>query len=171
MNKTTPDPLADLRDVHLPEAIGWWPPALGWWLLLASVMMVMIALLYFLRWRKTQSKPSIVFSRQDMVQAALLELTVIEQRHAEDDRQAIADISQLLRRCALQLTNSSAVAGLTGEHWLNWLDSRWQRDDFSQGNGRILIDAPYRKSDPDTAVVMVVVKDMCQISRDWLQSL
>jgi hypothetical protein len=30
MNPT--DPLAQLRDIHLPEAVSWWPLAIGWWL-------------------------------------------------------------------------------------------------------------------------------------------
>lgn len=25
------NPLAQLRDIHLPEAISWWPLAVGWW--------------------------------------------------------------------------------------------------------------------------------------------
>ncbi|MBV1912177.1 MAG: DUF4381 domain-containing protein, partial [Cycloclasticus sp.] len=27
-----------LRDIHLPDAITWWPPAIGWWLLLAVII-------------------------------------------------------------------------------------------------------------------------------------
>ena len=27
-----------LRDLHLPEAIGWWPLAPGWWILIAIAL-------------------------------------------------------------------------------------------------------------------------------------
>ena len=28
------DPLANLRDIYLPEPITAWPPAIGWWALI-----------------------------------------------------------------------------------------------------------------------------------------
>jgi len=169
----TADPLAELHDIHLPEAIGWWPLAPGWYLLLIIVLLFIAATYYFWRWRKMQKHQPIVFSNQDVIQAAMLELDSIEQSDA-DNRQRLADISQLLRRCALQLTRlnhvaSTAdydVAGLTGKAWFSWLDSRWQRDDFRQGAGRLLIDAPYRNAGIEDADVF----ELCCISRAWLKS-
>ena len=26
------DPLAQLKDIHLPDAVSWWPLAIGWWI-------------------------------------------------------------------------------------------------------------------------------------------
>ena len=36
-----------LRDLHLPDAIGWWPPAPGWWVVIA----LLAAGLGYLAWR------------------------------------------------------------------------------------------------------------------------
>ncbi len=172
-NGSGADPLAELRDIHLPEAIGWWPVAPGWWLLLALIIIFIAALFYYLRWRKNQKNRPVVFSTQQVMQAAQLEFSAIEQVHTEaenksDDhmRLIVADISQLLRRSAVQLNHSpGAVAGLTGDAWLSWLDERWDRDDFSQGAGRILIDAPYRNdfSHADD------LDDLLSLCRAWLE--
>lgn len=43
----TQDPLAQLRDIHLPEPISWWPLAPGWWLLAALILGV---LFFSIRW-------------------------------------------------------------------------------------------------------------------------
>ncbi|HAZ78530.1 MAG TPA: hypothetical protein DCX08_01220 [Porticoccaceae bacterium] len=42
------DPLAKLRDIHLPEPISWWPLAPGWWILVLSTMGLLIWLIIVL---------------------------------------------------------------------------------------------------------------------------
>ncbi len=152
-NNANSDPLAGFRDIHLPEAIGWWPLAPGWWMLLLLLLILIASLYYYLRWRKVQKSKPVTFSKQQVIKAALLEFNTIEQRHREsatvsdeEARQTVSEISQLLRRCAVQLSSQSdAIAGLTGDAWLSCLDQGWIRNDFTQGAGRMLIDAPYRK--------------------------
>ena len=53
------DPKAlPLRDIHLPEPIGWWPPALGWWILALLVILTIGLCIWLIRriTRKTAIK-------------------------------------------------------------------------------------------------------------------
>ena len=40
-----------LRDLHLPEPVGWWPLAWGWWILIALAL-AGIAYLLLRAWRQ-----------------------------------------------------------------------------------------------------------------------
>ena len=48
------DPLAQLKDIHLPDAVGLWPLAWGWWVLL--ILLVLIALTAFLMLRRHRQR-------------------------------------------------------------------------------------------------------------------
>jgi hypothetical protein len=122
-----------LRDIHLPGAIGWWPPAPGWWILLAMIMAV--AVLAFLRYRSHFRE-----------RAALRALKRTLERLAEgaEPTHCLQQISMIVRRFAMSMSErGDAVAGLTGERWLKYLDSRWDRAEFGRGVGRALAFAPY----------------------------
>ena len=43
---TPTDPLAELRDIHLPATVDVWPPAPGWWLLAVIVLALCIFSLF-----------------------------------------------------------------------------------------------------------------------------
>jgi hypothetical protein len=45
MNPNQPDPLAALRDIHLPEAVSFWPLAPGWWIALGIMVGLAVAIL------------------------------------------------------------------------------------------------------------------------------
>ncbi len=48
--------LSQLKDVHAPEAISWWPLAIGWWFLAALVIASSILLVLFIRSRRQQNR-------------------------------------------------------------------------------------------------------------------
>jgi hypothetical protein len=145
-----------LRDIHLPEAVSWWPPAPGWWLLTLLAVAVGFAL-----WRIWQTR-----SRRRLLHAAQQQLAQIENSYAEtnDRGRALQNISMLLRRLALSRHPRAQVAGLTGERWLQFLDENLPDQPFTQGTGRILIDAPYK---PAADVDMHALFSLC---RNWISA-
>lgn len=126
-----------LRDLHLPEAIGWWPLAPGWWLVM---VIALIGIAFLLRaWLRTRARGA---ARR----YALRQLDAIEQQYSEhkDPVEFGAHLSEVLRRTMLAYAPREDVAGLTGEEWLQWLDRDLAEPLFSRGPGRQILDLPYR---------------------------
>lgn len=129
-----------LRDLHLPEMIGWWPLALGWWFLIALVVAGFGYLLYrsFAKWRRNAAR-----------RIALRELARIkhEYKHGVDEISLAIELSELLRRTMLAYAPRDEVAGLTGDDWLRWLDRGLDNRPFSEGSGQNVESLPYRNRD------------------------
>ncbi|MEX0976961.1 MAG: DUF4381 domain-containing protein [Woeseia sp.] len=126
-----------LRDLHLPEAIDWWPPAPGWWLL-AALLMLALGYRLFRAWQAWQ--------RNAARRAALAELPRVQQAwQAERNVTSLGTrLSELLRRAMIAYVPRHEVAGLTGGRWLEWLDRGLDDRPFSAGPGRVIADLPYR---------------------------
>ena len=127
-----------LRDIHLPDPIGWWPLAPGWWFLIALIVAGLIYLLYrrVLKWRHNAAR-----------RLALHELKRLRQAYeaGEDALVLSKSLSELMRRSMLAYAPRDEVAGLTGEAWLRWLDRGLDGEPFSAGAGRSLESLPYRR--------------------------
>jgi len=134
--------LSQLRDIHLPEPVSWWPPAPGWWLL--ALLLLGLLLLGGWAWRRRRA-------RRALLREALAELAAIRERYGADpdERRLAAELSRLLRRVAISRFPAEAVAGLTGEAWLTFLDEQLGGRAFREGPGRWLVEAPYRSQAPD----------------------
>ncbi len=124
--------LSQLRDIHLPPPVSWWPPAPGWWALTALLLLALGLGLWLLRRRR----------RNRWRRRALAELT---QLRTADDALLLRGLSVLLRRVAISRFPQAEVAALTGEAWLEFLDLTLGDDDsaFRSGAGRVLIVGPY----------------------------
>lgn len=126
-----------LRDLHLPDAVGWWPLAPGWWLLIALGVALLGWLAVLYRRRRAQAAAR---------RYALRQLTALTNAYLEhgDAVRLSAELSELLRRTMLAYAPRRDVAGLTGEAWLEWLDRDLDQRHFADGDGRPLIEWPYR---------------------------
>lgn len=126
-----------IRDLHLPEAIGWWPLAPGWWVLIALLAAWCGYMLFraFRRWRWNAAR-----------RVALGELARVKKEYADgSDAVTLAiQLSELMRRAMLAYAPRDEVASLTGERWLQWLDRGFDDRPFSKGSGRNLESLPYR---------------------------
>ena len=131
-----------IRDLHLPEVIGWWPLAPGWWLLIGLCVLGVAALC----WRYVQARAQ---SRARRLALRRLESLLDAYESHRDAARFGAELSALLRRTMLAYAPRSKVAGLTGEAWLEWLDRDLAVPQFRQGPGRKMLELPYRRPETD----------------------
>lgn len=143
------DLLAQLRDIHLPDPVSWWPPAVGWWLLLLAVVAVLGMAGHLLRGylRRNRYRKEVGQELQRLVAS----------RDNYSTGEILDQLTRLLRRVAIQTRGRTAVAPLVGESWLRFLDSEGGTDQFTMGPGRVLGEGLYRpqvEADLDQLLVL-----------------
>lgn len=158
-----PDPLAALRDWHLPEPVAWWPPAPGWWLAAALILGLGVSALLWWRIRRRRTAPA---------RAALAELSALRSRFAQgmDGRRFAGQVSALLRRLALVRYPRGQVAGLAGPQWLAFLDRTGGGGGFTQGPGRVLCELPYRSGGPSDPAAGWEPAGLADLAARWIRT-
>lgn len=150
----------DLKDIHLPDTIAWWPPAIGYWIIIACILSG-IAIFFAI---KTYRK------RTAIKRLALKEFNLIHKNYITNSnkKQLVTALSELLRRAAISTYPLSDCAGLTGQEWLHWLDKQLTKSTltFTDGSGHLLTDFIYSSSqEPNN------VDDLIKLSQQWLKKL
>jgi hypothetical protein len=139
-----PNPLEQLRDIHLPPDPGWWPPAIGWWLvalLIAIVCAVGIRAVYR-HWHR----------RRPIRQARRLYEQLSEHRASGSlSAEAFAhECNELLKRLLVHGFGERAARAATDATWLTMLDEHYGERAFTTGPGRLLGNERFRPN-PDFA--------------------
>ena len=145
-----------LKDIHLPEAIGWWPPAIGWWLLAVLVPLLIVFFYWFYK----------RLTRKTAIKAAKKNLAAIKGNQSLDNSQKLRELSMLIRRVAISVAPRNETASLTGRQWLTFLDKSLTGAPFSEGGGQLLADAPYRYTPPSELEIAQLIS-LCE---DWLKA-
>lgn len=144
-----------LRDIHVPDAISWWPPAFGWWVLaiLVPLTLYLIYRLYQRLTRKTALK-----SAKKLIQSIKVDAQLSK-------HEKLVALSSLMRRSAICLYPRSDVASLTGEDWLDFLDNSIPNRGFNSDSGWLLTNALYSK--PTDTQYLAPLFNLCE---SWLNA-
>lgn len=124
------DPLAALRDIHLPPDVPFWPLAPGWYALAGLLLLVLVVLaIREWRWRQT-----LAYKALKAFDAAL------GPDRAADAQQVATAASDVLRRL-VRAQSGERAAALTGEDWTRFLASG--RRGLGAAEASFLASAPY----------------------------
>lgn len=131
----------ELRDIHLPDPVSWWPLASGWWILLALIISLLAAAYIFIPKliKKLKHRPA--------RNLALSEFNIIQQqfRTQQNNQTLVQSLSVLLRRICMTYDSRQNSASLTGKSWSNKLNNLNPQHPFSDELMSVLINAPYQK--------------------------
>ncbi|MDJ0958168.1 MAG: DUF4381 domain-containing protein [Arenicellales bacterium] len=149
-----------LRDIHLPEAVSWWPPALGWWLMLAAL----IPVVFFIWWgtkklsarRQKRNLRCLVERELDRIEA--------EYNSTTNASQLLQDLSILVRRVVMSNYPRQDVAGLCGKKWESWLRDPVVGQGLTEQSIELLVDGPYKRE------LAVDAANLLPACRGWIES-
>lgn len=154
-----------LKDIHLSDAILWWPPAPGWWLLGAVIIGLILLLPKLLRWLRYKPVRSL----------SLTELYLIRQNHQQqaNQKQTLQAITTLLRRTVISHSGRIGHAGVVGDHWLKQLNQMSNKDCFTQAQGELLKHGRYQpilkgQSEAQTKDEIDALLQSCE---NWIKAL
>jgi len=156
MNPQLQNPTA-LRDIHLPDAVSWWPPAIGWWLLLA---LILLALFFIPKlYRKLTFKPL-----NQVADNAYQEIISEYQQH-NDATRLVQDISKLLRQIAMTYSGRESSAQLIGDEWIDTLNALTTEKYFTAEIKQLLLYAPYQSAVQSEPQALITA------TRNWINAL
>jgi hypothetical protein len=145
MTATSVPALQQLRDIHLPAPVGWWPPAPGWWLLLTLLIAtLLIAFFWIKKYRQ----------RNRYRRLALQQLHALRTQ-PHDNFSLPQAVNRLLKQTALAAYPRQRVAALNGADWLLFLDSGLKQPRFSEPTLRALTTT--YQTEPETVAPEVLL--------------
>ncbi len=148
-----------LRDIHLPDPVSWWPLAPGWWALMLLLVIVVLLTMYFIRRYRNHKISALYLTIQE------LERIKTDFNINQDKSNLVKELSELIRRLSISIFPREESAGLTGEEWLKFLDQYSAKNEFNNGVGRVLIEAPYQ-ADPEFNT-----NELIDLISSWIESI
>lgn len=151
------NPLDNLRDIHLPQPIDWWPLAPGWWIIATFIIASIVALSIWLHRRARQRRYRKIAAKQ-------LRAIYRHWQQQRDDLAFAQSINRLLKQTALAAFPASDVAALNGADWLDFLDRHLRKPRFTEPDVRALATLYLREPEP------IAIKALHDATQHWIRS-
>ncbi len=145
--------LGDFAEVVPPESVSWLPQTSGW-ALLGLIVMVLALRRGWQRLRR--------WHRNRYRREATARLQTLQKKH---DGTLVTEINGLLKHAVLAHRPRREVAALTGEKWVDYLNSRCPIAVFRGSSARLLANGSYRLHNPAAADADALLS----ASLAWLQ--
>ena len=133
------DALNQLKDIHLPITVGWWPLAPGWYVLIAVTFGFVLLFTHLIYKRH-------VHARAKKQALLLLQLYATQYEQDHNAQLASARISELLKRVALVYYPREQVASIYGQYWIDFLNKTGKRVEFNAVQS-MLLDSPFKTNE------------------------
>ncbi len=163
MNQPPTQTTLNLRDIHLPDPVSWWPIAPGWWIIIASVILIIVVILIAKN----------IYLKKKLNRDIKTELEIIKQQYQLTQNKPLLaqSLSLLLRRASISYYPKTDIAGLIGNEWLAYLDDTRNRSSankkFQSETGKVLLSAPYL---PENTDLDFDAKKLIHLCESWLYS-
>lgn len=145
-----------LRSLHMPEAVSWWPPAPGWWVLFAALMFL-TGFAVLTLYKHIQKNRYRKLARNE------LEAAYSKWQGSDDNSQYVQLASAVIKRSIIAAGGEVQVASQTGQQWTQTIN-HWAKTPLSDQASQAMIDAGYR-ANPN-----IDIDDLHQQLDDWLRS-
>lgn len=145
-----------LRGLHLPDAVSWWPPAPGWWILLVIVLLLLVLGVWYLL-RKQRD------NRYRKLALAELQTAHSQWLTTQNNSQYVQSASAIIKRAIIATGAHTSIASLTGQPWIQTINN-WAKEPLSEQSSQALMEAGYR-ADPE-----VDTEELHQQLGFWLRS-
>ncbi|NPA71197.1 MAG: DUF4381 domain-containing protein [Gammaproteobacteria bacterium] len=111
--------LKQLKDIHLPDPIGWWPLSSTWWIIVILVGVIIVGAI----WVYFEQKKRNAYRAEAL---ALIQTILLDSKPAAENSpsQKIRQINHVLKQVALTAYGRAQVAQLSDQDWLDFLKKK-----------------------------------------------
>ena len=150
------DPLAQLRDIHLPEPISWWPPAPGLWL----VAILLLTIIFFAtRWLIKRRRNN-SYRRE-----ALQQLEHISSAY-DDKLEQCHELMALLRRTAKTAYPKQTLESELNPVFFSRLNQYCKQPVFDEQLVKQLGELPYQAN---PTISSSMLQQLSEAANQWLK--